>query len=280
MTTDLALRPGGAVLDRDAFNLAWELAGRLANTDFVPKGMRGKREAVFAAVLTGRELGIGPMQSLRDIFIQNGRPSMMASLMADRARSAGHRVRVLEQSDKHCVVQVHRRGEPQAEEPVTWTIDDARRANLLSKDNWQHYPRAMLWNRAVAEAIRRDCSEVLGGVLYTPEELDGLPASTVVTAGGAVVDAETGELIDQEPAAEAAPAEGNGQAEPMRHGADVDAWRKRATQLPDDDKERLVGWVNRKVAGGWRGLWRSGTAEDWSAAFIDAGVQTEEGDAS
>jgi hypothetical protein len=131
----------------------------------------------------------------------------------------------------------------------------------------------MVWSRAAAAACRRDAPEALGGVVYTPEELDGLPATTVVTAGGAVVDAETGELVDQEPATEAAPVQGNGQSEPMRQGADVDAWRKRATRIENQaDKERLVRWVDANVDGGWRWLWRSGTAEDWSAAFAAAHI--------
>jgi hypothetical protein len=158
-------------LSGDALNLQWKLAERLARTDFVPRDMRGKPDAILACILTGRELGIGPMQSLRDIFIQNGRPGMAATLMVDRARAAGHRVRTLKSTATEATVQVHRKGEPKPELPVTWTLDHAKTAGLLSKDNWRHYPTAMLWNRAAAAAVRRDASEVLGGVCYTPEEL-------------------------------------------------------------------------------------------------------------
>jgi hypothetical protein len=257
--------------------LTWKLAERLADTDFVPKTMRGKAEAVLACMLTGHELGIGPMQALRDVYLVNGRPSLAATLMVARVRAAGHRFRTIRNTDEKATVQVHRKGEAEPEPPVEFTLEDAKRAGLAGKDVWKQYPARMVWSRAAAAACRRDAPEALGGVIYTPEELDGLPATTVVTAGGAVVDAETGELVDAEPAPAAA--EGNGQAEPMRQGADVDAWRKRATHLENADKERLVNWANeqvdgqwRNVKGGWRELWMHGTAEKWSAAFAAAHI--------
>jgi hypothetical protein len=145
-------------------------------------------------MLTGRELGIGQMQALRDIFIQNGRPAMMATLMAQLARRAGHKVTVRSHTNTECTIQIHRRGSQRPEQPLTWTIEDAKTAGLLGKDNWRHYPKAMLWNRAVSAAVRRDCSEVLGGVLYTPEELGA--GDTDVTWGEVEVDQATGEVYD------------------------------------------------------------------------------------
>ena len=41
--------------------ISWKTAQRVSNTPFVPTAFRGKPEAVFAAILFGEELGIGPM---------------------------------------------------------------------------------------------------------------------------------------------------------------------------------------------------------------------------
>jgi hypothetical protein len=270
MTTDLDryTPPSPGELD-----LTWKLAERLSDTDFVPKTMRGKAEAVLACMLTGHELGFGPMQALRDVDLVNGRPSLAATLMVARVRAAGHRFRTVSNTDTGAVVQVHRRGEAEPEPPVTFLIEDAQRAGLAGKDVWKQYPARMCWARAASAACRRDAPECLGGVVYTPEEL-GAP-STVVTAGGAVVDAETGELVADEPAAETPPANGE---PPMRHDPAVDAWRKRATQIEAPaDKERLVRWVDAEVDGGWKWLWRHGTPEDWADAFALAGLLEHEG---
>ena len=171
-----------------------QLALRLSKTNFVPAAYRGKPDETLACMLTGRELGIGQMQALRDIFIQNGRPAMLATLMAQLARRAGHKVTVLDHTNTQCTIQIHRHDKQRPEQPLTWTIEDAKTAGLLGKDNWKHYPKAMLWNRAVSAAVRRDCSEVLGGVLYTPEELGA--GDTDVTWGEVEVDQAIGEVYD------------------------------------------------------------------------------------
>jgi hypothetical protein len=171
----------------------WNLAAKLSKTEFVPVNLRGKPEAVLAVFLTGRELGIGPMQSLRDIYPVNGRPALMASLMVARVRGLGHRFRTVISDDRRAIVQIHRKGEPEPEPQLQFTIDDAKRAELTSKAVWRQYPKAMLWNRAASAACRRDCPEALGGAVYTPEEIeDGNGATTATWGAPEVVDQPSG----------------------------------------------------------------------------------------
>lgn len=70
-----------------------ELARGIAGTDFVPDAMRGKPAAVTAAILTGRELGVGPMTALAHIHIVKGKPGQSAQLMRSLIFSAGHQLR-------------------------------------------------------------------------------------------------------------------------------------------------------------------------------------------
>jgi hypothetical protein len=170
--------PGAAEID-----YTWNLANKLCKTEFVPSGLRNRPEAVLAVFLTGRELGIGPMQSLRDIYPVNGRPALMASLMVARVRGLGHRFKTLQSTDVQAIVQVHRKGEPEPEPPVAFGQVDAKRAGLNGKENYQKYPKAMYWNRAAAAACRRDCPEALGGAVYTPEELGDGDGTTTATWG-------------------------------------------------------------------------------------------------
>lgn len=158
-----------------------ETAAMVAKTEFAPKSMRGNPEAVMACLLTGRELGIGPMQALREVYIVNGRPCLAATLMVSRVRAAGHQFRTLDSTDRHAVVQITRKGEPEPEPAVEFTMQDAQRAKLTGKDNWQHYPTAMLWSRAASAACRRDAPETLGGVIYTPEEIESIPDDAPAT---------------------------------------------------------------------------------------------------
>jgi hypothetical protein len=173
-----------------------ELVGIVAKTDFVPKAMRGNPAAVLACVMTGREVGIGPMQSLKHIALIEGKAGMSAELMGALARRAGHKIRVLERTDERVTVEGARADDPGHAERVTWTLQDAQRAGLAAKDVWKKYPQAMLLSRAVSALARSLFPDVLAGVSYTPEELDSLDGQTVVEVGEPEVDLVTGEVTD------------------------------------------------------------------------------------
>lgn len=161
--------PAGSSLELAA--PAWGLAQRIAGTDFVPKALRGKPEAVLACFLTGHELGIGPMQALAKIHVIEGRPAISAELMRALVLGHGHDLWIEEQSSERCIIAGKRRNSTR-ESRVTWTLDDARRAGLVGKDVWKKYPGAMLLARATGPLCRGVFADVLAGVSYTLEELE------------------------------------------------------------------------------------------------------------
>lgn len=170
---------------------AIELAGHVARTEFVPSSLRGKPEAVVAAILQGHELGLEPMASLNKIHVVDGRPTLAAELMRALVQRAGHEIWLEEASSTKVTMGGRRRGE---EHPtrITWTIDDAKRARLDQKNNWRQYPRAMLTARATGELCRLLFADVLAGISYTIEEVrDGfeLDEETALAEVDAAVDA-------------------------------------------------------------------------------------------
>lgn len=177
-TTDLATYepPGSTAVEItrlstfDVLPMAVELARNVAMTNFVPKDLRGKPEAVVAAILQGHELGLPPMASLNKIHVIDGRPSIAAELMRALVQRSGHEIWLDEASSTRVTIGGRRRGE---ENPtrITWTIDDAKRARLDQKDNWKKYPRAMLTARATGELCRMIFADVMAGISYTTEEV-------------------------------------------------------------------------------------------------------------
>lgn len=149
---------------------SWGLANKISATDFVPKSFRGKPEAVMAALLTGRELGLGPMTALQRIHVIEGRPALDALGMRAVVQSAGHQVTVTESTTDRCTVIARRNGETD-ETRITWTMADAQKAGLGSKDVWKKYPRQMLQARATAEACRLVGADCIAGMPYSSEEL-------------------------------------------------------------------------------------------------------------
>lgn len=150
---------------------AWHLAQRIARTDFVPGALRGKPEAVLACILAGNEVGVSPMQSLSKIHVIDGRPAMAAELMRAIVLREGHELWIEEQTSTTCTV-VGQRKDSDRETRVTWTLDDAQRAGLKGRKNWQNYPAAMLLARATAGLCRAIFPDVLAGISYTVEELE------------------------------------------------------------------------------------------------------------
>jgi hypothetical protein len=171
--TGTALDLTGPADTLDAALPAFELAERIAKTEFVPKDLRDRPTAVMAAILTGRELGIAPMQALRSIHVIEGRPTLAAEMIRALVLRAGHQIWPADTNAKSCTMVGIRAGTDR-EVRITWTIADAERANLARKHVWRSYPRQMLLARATVELARILFADVIAG-LYAAEEFDELP---------------------------------------------------------------------------------------------------------
>jgi hypothetical protein len=146
------------------------LSARVHNTVMVPKLLRGRPDEVLAVMIHGAELGLPPITALRSIHMIEGQPSASAALIRALIMRHGHLLQWREVSAER-VVLYGRRADTGSDALVTWTLDDARRANLLGKGNWKTYPKAMLAARATSEMGRLLFADLLHGISYTPEEL-------------------------------------------------------------------------------------------------------------
>lgn len=121
----------------------------------------------FAVVQYGAELGLGPMVSLQNINIINGKPAANGQVMLSLAMSRGVTFQVLSETDKECSIKFVKGSNQYISH---FTLKDAEEAGLTGKDNWKKWRRDMLFWRCVAKGVRRiDPTSVMG--LYTPDEL-------------------------------------------------------------------------------------------------------------
>lgn len=175
----------------------------------LPTALQKNPADLLVIILTGTELGLAPMQAVRGIHIIKGKPTLAADTMAalvKRRRDICESFRIERSDEKECVIQTKRTGE----EPEThsYTIEDAKTAKLLSKENWQLHPKAMLRARCIANVCRAVYPDLILG-LYDPEEFetsgtieppmpkDARPSPAPQMASSTTVD---GELIEQEKA--------------------------------------------------------------------------------
>ncbi len=171
-------RPAESVIEQWARDLsqAYAVAARLVTTSFVPESYQGRPSEAAAAIMTGQELGLSPIASLRSIDIIQGVPAMRAVAMRALAQSRGHDLWVVEATATRCVVKGRRKGSNEVQESV-WTTERARGLNLLGRTNWKNQPIAMLIARATSELARLIAADVFLGVPYSIEELEDMYAA-------------------------------------------------------------------------------------------------------
>lgn len=122
----------------------------------------------------GREIGLKPIVSLQTMTVIKGRLCIFTQALAALAKEDGITIEVVEKNTKGCTVRLFRLGS-QSSYTSSFTEEDAKRAGLLSKDNYMNYPEDMYYCRAVSRGVKVFAPGLALG-LHTAEELDeGLP---------------------------------------------------------------------------------------------------------
>lgn len=147
-----------------------QIAQVLVQTDFVADAYRGRPDQATAAMLFGRELGIGPMASVQEIDVVQRRPTLSATAMRALAQRAGVVFEVLEASAEKVVMRA-RAPFDEAWTDSVWDLDRARRFGVLGKDNWKRQPQSMMQARCTTELCRLVAAATLLGLPYGEEEL-------------------------------------------------------------------------------------------------------------
>lgn len=200
---ELAETPGALPAWVGLLEPVWALSKRLERAgEFLPASFTGRPEAIMAAILTGLEVGQGPLWSLRSIFIVNGRPGMYAEAQRALVLGAGHELWPVEQTDAKVTMAGRRRGTEHTVH-VTWTMADATRAGLAGRNpSWKAYPRQLLTARATAELCRLLFADVIGGVSSVEELADGVTLAPVTELDAPkVVKRRRADMAEAEPAA-------------------------------------------------------------------------------
>lgn len=186
MSTELAITNPAAEM---SIAEKQQYAELLAQASLLPKQYQRNPANVLLAMELGQSLSIPPIQAINEVHVIEGKPSASANLIGGLVRRAGHVLRIrVDRDAMTATAQIIRHDDPDYTFEVTWTMDDAKRAGSLNKDNWKKYPIAMLKARAITEVAREACPEALMGIAYTPDELgavvdqDGNPVSVAANA--------------------------------------------------------------------------------------------------
>lgn len=183
------------------FGHKYQMAQILCKSAMLPPHLKTP-ENVVVTLQYGHELGLSPMVAINNIYMVNGKPTLSADIMHAICRRSSEYggVKWIEISDKVAKCVVTRKTASYSEETIGfYTIDMAKDAGLLTKDNWKKYPARMLKHRALSYALRDAFPDLISG-FYTREELEKNPIQVErnITAEA------TASTVDEKPLAQQA----------------------------------------------------------------------------
>lgn len=153
---------------------AMHFCDRLSKSGIVPKNFQNDAMAIFVCIETGERLGYSILQSLQNIAVINGKPTIYGDELMARVRRSGLMESIAETvKDGVATCTVKRKGEQ--EQTREFSMEDARKANLANKPGpWQQYPKRMLQMRARSWALRDVFTDALSGLGLREEVEDSI----------------------------------------------------------------------------------------------------------
>ena len=170
-----------------------------------------KGEDVMAAILMGKELGLGTMTAVSNIYSVSGKASLGVHVINALLLKAG--ITYVINEDYKAILGIKDKGLP-TEKTATidyrtsitftrlikrednsfkemqitaiYSISEAKIAGLLDKDNWKNHPKIMTRNRALAIGGRMIAGDVLLGCYETSELLEISGIKHTITEDGEV----------------------------------------------------------------------------------------------
>lgn len=153
---------------------AYTMAQRLVKSGLMPAGIQTP-EAAFAIIVTGKELGLTVMQSIRSVHIIKGKPALSADLILALVKRspACQYFQLVTSTDTVATYRTKRVNEEPTE--MSFTNEQAKRAGLLGDGSMHRkYPEAMLRARCIAALARAVYPDVVLGI-YETSELEAIP---------------------------------------------------------------------------------------------------------
>jgi hypothetical protein len=145
----------------------------LAGAGLIPAAYREKPADMMLVVMSGAELGLPPMASLRLYHVIEGVPRLGAEgVRAIIIQSPDCEYFEFAESSPERAVWIGKKvGRP--EKSITWTMERARKAGLAGKANWTKSPEDMLNARASMQLGRLIWPHIVAGLISREEAMDG-----------------------------------------------------------------------------------------------------------
>jgi len=143
----------------------------LLKSGMLPKELNTK-EKIAVLIMKAKELNMPPLEAISHLYVVNQKVAIDSSGMLALILRSGLAKKIQFGGDGTSAWCEMERKDGVISFKYTFTIEDAKRAGLLSKESWQKYTKELLIARAISGCARKVFPDVVGG-LYTVEELGG-----------------------------------------------------------------------------------------------------------
>ena len=150
-------------------------AAALLKSGLAPIALKSP-EAVLFVILTGRDMGLSPVQSLRAIHVIQGKVEVAADMQLSLFHKRGGRSHFTLLTDTKAELELHASWLTKPH-TVVFTMEDAKRAGLVD-GNWKKHPKPMLRSRAITTGLK-DIGFDACACVYAPGEISDAPAEAV-----------------------------------------------------------------------------------------------------
>lgn len=175
---------------------AWRQAEMLGKASLLPDALRQKPHDILVVLMTGAELGLSPMQSIREVYVVKGKGYISALLKVSLVRQSGLCLswQMIESTDAIATFETQRKGDAKPTR-MSFTAEQAKRAELLGRpkrddakgeDNWTKYTALMLRRRCTSQLADEVYPDVLRGTGAEDEMPDELEVTGARIDGQAV----------------------------------------------------------------------------------------------
>lgn len=172
MSNQLAVHNDQQSFGIQTLDEAMRYSQAIADAGIVPDAFKRQPANILVAQEIAKSLGESVWVTMSEMSIISGRPSFSAKFMRSRVRQAGHRLREsFDPTTGTATAIIIRSDDPEFEHKAEWNKKKAENHQLWNKGHWKKNPELMLKNRALSEVVREACYEVMGGVAYTPDEI-------------------------------------------------------------------------------------------------------------
>lgn len=155
-------------------------------------GLKNENQAITLMLIAQAE-NIHPIQAIQMYSVINGMPALKTTEMIARYMRSGGKIVWLETTDKIAKAKfIFEENELIYE----YTIQDANKAQLTSKDNWKRMPKEMLRARCASSGIRMSNPASLNNMYSVEEAMDIPQDSDMPTIEATVEDVE---IVEQKP---------------------------------------------------------------------------------